>query len=341
LKYKSAFAAGAFMMRMNDRHTACPVSPSRRRMLPPTNHHHSYVEAAFGLMLILCLVHARRVYREHHISRNLEVWVCSLVYSLLVEYVVYVLMEKFQPRTYDHETTFLQMQGIPVYILALWSTVLYVSHHAALSKYSYGGVSSWAQVLQACCTAALLAVALDSVLEPCAMAQFHWVYKFDLKEDTMLSLGTTWNGAPLTNLAAWAPMQFAFSFCMLAFPSSEPKNKSYLILRVMGGVMMCFFLFAVMDLARKRGRVSDVNFLLGVCGMGFVGFVTTIRQARKQASTDYLLATMPALWFAYSLASITWQPENTKLTMTKNQVVELSLCSAFAMVMFASLVCAA
>jgi len=283
---------------------------------------HNLIELALFGCLAVCVHHARG-------SRSRELALLTAgVYGFVVEYIVYVVIERVQPRLYDHEDKFALMvygTGIPLYIVALWQTFLYVSHLSA-ERICRG---QWARTAL---VAALLAISLDATMEPCAMAQLHWKYHVEL-HNVRWTLGPTWNGAPVTNLIAWAPMQIGFSLAMLAFPRPTALHVVY---RVFVGVGLCFTMFAGMT--PVLARTAATNLLLAVAGAGLIALLVSLKSAGgRSGAVEVELLSVAALWQSYLVASIAWQPAS-HLEFSKDQVVEIVLLAALSLALF-SLVC--
>src|SRR6056297_4306838 len=77
--------------------------------------------------------------------------------------------------------------GVPLYVLAGWTGVVYVAFRFALLA-----TDGWFAVA----LAAVLATAYDAVTDPTGVADGHWTYHTDLG-------GPTYRGVPWWNFAGW------------------------------------------------------------------------------------------------------------------------------------------
>ena len=244
---------------------------------------------------------------------------CGGHYGLMVEYLVYNLIEKYEPRLYDHDDSFNVMignTGIPLYIPILWSVFLYVSETTARR------LAPQASVAANLLISITLAISLDTTLEPTAISHKYWVYR---TEDPLNRLGPTWLKAPVVNILAWSVLQAGYSTSLRIFT----KKKDLIIIKSILGVLVCLLGFYVLDVIRGIiGNEQDMNFFAVVlicCSGVFYSTVLKPFQQWNYSSTsstneidsneidyetysmnDLILIVVVLCWHGFNLLALGW-----------------------------------
>ena len=262
-------------------------------------------ELNFFSLFILTTIHAYR-------TSNSRALIQAVLYGLMVEWIVYVGVEKYEPRLYDHDDSFNVMignTGIPLYIPILWSVFLYVSERTARR------LGPQASNLIISLISITLAISLDTTLEPTAISHKYWVYR---TEDPLNRLGPTWLKAPVVNILAWSVLQAGYSTSLRIFS----KKKDLIIIKSILGVLVCLLGFYVLDVIRGIiGNEQDMNFFAVVlicCSGVFYSTVLKPFQQWNYSSTndidyyetytinDCILIIIVMGWHSFNLLSLGW-----------------------------------
>jgi uncharacterized membrane protein len=265
-------------------------------------------EAAFSGLFGLCIVHAS-------FTRSLQSLTVALLFGISVEYLVYVSIELIEPRLYDHANFFMMLpQGIPVYIVLLWATFLYVSEKTAQRMLLHNGSTLTKHII----IASTLAMTLDTTLEPVTTSHGYWKYRAD---DPLNRLGPRWLRAPLVNLMAWSCLQSGYSVGLHAMNGLAAKlNVPVLVeytAQVFVGVVVCLSGFAVLGGIRLATLNADVqlSILLAIfglfvicCNINLGSIFDSLMgvEAARPTLEQQLLWSIVLGWHSFNLVSIMW-----------------------------------
>jgi uncharacterized membrane protein len=297
-------------------------------------------EVTFACLFGMCVCHAS-------FANSMHALVVALLYGTAVEYLVYVAMELLEPRLYDHSMfTAMLPGGVPLYIVLLWATFLYVSDQftkrALLQNKTKGACAT---LMTHAIIASTLAMSLDTTLEPIATSHGYWKYR---AHDPLNRLGPRWLRAPLVNLMAWSCLQSGYSVGLRItdYLSTKSITKSSVCVQcaaqLFAGVTICLLGFAVLGMVRLATSNSDelLAILLAGFGLGVTcqnlgwGIIRERRTALMIPAGNpkhlAVLCMIPPCWHACNLASLFWLVD----AFDARSVTTLVVCGALSSMLF-------